>query len=42
MTIYNLLKYSQNYSMTSGNLSNCCRDEIDNDNDNASGGKLFK
>ena len=42
MTIYNLLKYSQNYSMISGNLSNCCRDEIDNDNDNASGGKLFK
>ena len=42
MTMYNLLEYSQNYSMASGNLSNYCRDEIDNVNDNASGGKSFK
>ena len=41
MLIYNLLEYSQNYSMT-GCLLNYCRDEIDNSNDNASDGKSFK
>ena len=29
MPMYNLLEYSQNYSMTSGSLWNYCRDEID-------------
>ena len=36
MSIYNLLEYSQNYSMTSGSLWNYHSDEIDNINDNAS------
>ena len=42
MRMYNLLEYSQNYSMTSGSLSNYYRDEIDNVDDNASDGKSFK
>ena len=33
--MYNLLKYSQNYSMTSESLWNYYRDEIDNINDNS-------
>ena len=32
--MYNLLKYSENYSMTSESLWNYYRDEIDNINDN--------
>ena len=31
MPMYNLLKYSDNYSMTSTNLWNYCRDEINGD-----------
>ena len=41
MPMYNLLEYSQSYSMTSGSLWNYYRDEIDVD-DNASDGKSFK
>ena len=40
--MYNLLEYCQNYPMISGGLLNYYRDEIDNINDNASDGKLFK
>ena len=42
MPMYNLLEYSQNYSMTSGSLWNYYREEIDDADDNASGGKSFK
>ena len=42
MQTYNLLEYSQNYSMTSGTLWNYYRDEIDDVDDNASDGKSFK
>ena len=42
MSMYNLLEYSQNYSMTSGSLWNYYRYEIDDVNDNASDGKSFK
>ena len=42
MPIYNLLEYSQNYSMTSGNSWNYCRGEIDYVDDNVSDGKSFK
>ena len=42
MSMYNLLGYSQNYSMTSESLWNYYRDEIDDDNNNASNGKSFK
>ena len=42
MPMYNLIEYSQNYSMTSGSLWNYYRDEIDNVDDNASNGKSFK
>ena len=42
MPMYNLLEYSQNYSMTSENLWNYHRDQIVNINDNASDGKSFK
>ena len=42
MSMYNLLEYSQNYSVTSGSLCNYYRDEIDDINDNASDGKSFK
>ena len=40
--MYNLLEYSQNYSMTSGSFWNYYKDEIDDVNDNASDGKSFK
>ena len=40
--MYNLLEYNDNYSMTSGNLWNYCRDEVDYIHDNASDGKFFK
>ena len=39
--MYNLLEYSQNYSMASGSLWNYYRDGIDDVDDNASDGKLF-
>ena len=42
MSMYNLLEYSQNYSMTSRSLWNYYRDEINNVNDNASDYKLCK
>ena len=42
MSIYHLSEYSQNYSMTSGNLWNYYRDESDHTNNNASDGKLSK
>ena len=42
MPMYNLLEYSQNYSMTSGSLWNYYRDEIDDVDDNASDGKSFE
>ena len=42
MVMYNLLEYSQNYSMTSESLWSCCRDKIDDVYDNASDGKSFK
>ena len=42
MPMYNLLEYSQNYSMTSGSLWNYYRDKIDDVIDNASDGKSFK
>ena len=42
MPKYNLLEYSDNYSMTSGNLWNYYRDEVDNVNDNALNAKFFK
>ena len=41
MPMYNLLEYSQNYSMTSGSLWNYYRDEID-DVDDVSDGKSFE
>ena len=39
MPIYDLLEYSENYSMTSGRLWNFHRDEI-NDSDNDDGNKI--
>ena len=42
MSMYNLLEYGKNYSMTSGSLWNYCRDEIDGVDDNASDGKSFE
>ena len=42
MPMYNLLKYSKNYSMTSGRLWNYYRDEIADVDDNASDSKSFK
>ena len=42
MSMYNLLEYSQNYSMTSGSLWNYYRDEIDDIDDNALDSKSFK
>ena len=42
MSMYNLLEYGKNYSMTSGGLWNYCRDEIDDVDDNASDGKSFE
>ena len=40
--MYNLLQYSQNYSVTSGCLWNFYRDKIDDVDDNASDGKSFE
>ena len=40
MLMYNLLEYSQNYSMKSGSLWNYHRDEIDDVDDNTSDCKL--
>ena len=40
MPMYNLLEYSQNYSMTPGSLQNYYRDEIDDVDDNTSDCKL--
>ena len=37
MPMYNLLEYSSDYSMTSGSLTNCYRDEVNdsaNENEN--------
>ena len=42
MPMYNMLEYSQNYSMTSGNLWNYYRDEIEDVDNNAPDGKSFK
>ena len=42
MSMYNLLGYSQNYSVTSESLWNYYKDEIDNINDNTTDGKSFK
>ena len=42
MPMYNLLEYSQNYSMTSGSLGNYYRDEIDDVDANSLEGKPFK
>ena len=42
MPMYNLLEYSQNFSMTSENVWNYYRDETDDVDDNASDGKSFK
>ena len=42
MPVYNLLEYSENYSVKSGSLWNCYRDEIDGVDDNASQGKSFE
>ena len=39
---YDILEYSQYYSMTSGSLCNCYRDEIDDVDDNASDSKSFE
>ena len=42
MPMYNLLEYSQSYSVISGSLWNYYRDIIDDVDDNASDGKSFK
>ena len=42
MSMYNLLKYGQNYSMILGKLWSDYSDEIDDTDDNASEGKSFK
>ena len=42
MPMYNLLEYSQDYSMTSGSLWNYYTDEIDDVDDNVSDSKSFK
>ena len=42
MPMYNLLEYSQNYSITSGDLWDYYRDEIDDVDDNDSDGRSFK
>ena len=39
MLMYNLLQYSQNYSITSGKLWNDYKDEIDDTEDNVSDSK---
>ena len=42
MSMYNLLEYSQNYSITAGSLWNSYKGKIDDVVDNASDGKSFK
>ena len=42
MSLYSLLEYSQNCSMTSRSLRNCYRDKTDDVYDNASDGKSIK
>ena len=42
MPMFNLLQYSQNYSMTSRSLWNYYRDEIDDVYNNTSDGKSFE
>ena len=42
MPMYNLLEYSENYSITSGSLWNYYRDEIDDEHDDAWEDKSFK
>ena len=42
MPMYNLIEYSQNYSMASGNVWNYYRDEIDGVDDKASDVKSFE
>ena len=42
MPMYNLLEYSDNYSMASESLYNYYRNEIDGVGDNASFGKSFE
>ena len=42
MSMYNLLEYSQNYSMISGSLWNYYKDKVVSVNDNASHEKSFK
>ena len=42
MPMYNLLKYSSNYSMKSGSLWNYYRGKIDDVDDDASNSKSFK
>ena len=42
MPMYNLLEYSQTYSMTSGSLCKYYTDEIDDVDENSSNGKLFE
>ena len=41
MSIYNLLEYSQKYSMTQGRLWNYYRDEVEDVDDNAAHGESF-
>ena len=41
MPVYNLLEYSDNYSMTSGSFWNYYRDEICDEDDDISEGKSF-
>ena len=40
--VKNIVKYSQNYYMTSGSLWSCYRDEFDHVDDNAWDGKSFE
>ena len=42
MPMYNLLEYSDNYSMTLERLWKYCRDELDVGNDNGSKEKSFE
>ena len=45
MPMYNLLEYSDSYSMTSGSLWSYYRDEVndyDNENDNANNNRINK
>ena len=42
LSMYNLLEYSENYSMTSGSLWNYYRDGLDDVNYNDSDGKSFR